>query len=1628
MAIRSKALFLLPLIMLGAISGYSQLAIQSFNSTYTSASNGSTYNANGAQNSPLESNSYTYKFGTASGTTNNILNFSSFGIGSSTYAYRNIPTAYVKIRRNNNSIVSGIRQLLWYQATTDGLSPTLNLRQSYQESMEIMFNGARGLNAGTDNIFNNSADGNGNNNNIERFDYIIPGGYTIVANSQEGFIVMDRGVLNAHDGFCVAGIKTLNSSQNPSSYTSALRLTSSNYGSVNPIAVMSSVVMRKDPSDSKLEVSTTTDASQGIGGVFIRFADLGLPNGTVVYGYSVFAADFPSGAAASRIVDWEDENYFPTDTEPGAGGLDMLAVSGVFQLSNALAPLANDVTKTATCNITGTGMISVPTLIATDLNSGGSIASFTILTLPSVASGVLYYYNGSSYLPVSTGQVITVAQSSTLKFDPADGFSGDAVFEYLATNNFGLLSNTAYGTMPFSTVPVVNAGPNLAVCSGSITPLSVTGAASYSWNPGTSLSCVSCANPTFTAVSNRTYTITGTNPGAGCVSSTTLTVSVNPLPTISAGSAASICIGSSTTLNATGGTSYSWIPATGLSCTTCASPVASPTTTTTYTVTGTNAFGCTNKSTVTITVNSLPSISAGSNVTRCAGVPATLSASGGVSYVWAAHPSLSCTSCASPIATPTVTTTYTVTGTASNGCAKTATVTVSVNAFPTVSAGTGVAICTGGSTALTATGAATYTWSPSSGLSCTNCANPTSNTTGNITYTVTGTAANGCVASATVAVTVNALPDISAGSNVSICSGSSTSLSALGASTYVWSPATGLSCTTCTNPVASPTSTTTYTLTGTSAAGCVRTASVTVTVNSRPTVSASPNTTICTGGSTSLSGSGAATYVWSPSAGLSCVNCASPNASPSSTTTYSVTGMNASGCTNTASVTVSVNPSAAIITGASGVCTGASTTLSTTATGGTWSSSNNTKATVSSSTGLVTGVATGTVVISYTLPTGCYATRTLTVNPSFSTSTVGVNASCFGSTTGSIDLTVVGGTAPFSYSWSNGFVFQDISSLVAGTYTVNITDAKGCTGTAIQTITQPTQLVVSATSANVSCNAGTNGSIDVTVSGGTSPYTYLWNGGATTQDRTGLAAGTYSVTVTDANGCTASTTKTITQPTILTASSTATNVNCNGGANGTIDLTVSGGTTAYIYNWSNGATTQDLSGLAAGVYSVTVTDANGCTTATTQTITQPATLAASATSTNVNCNGGSNGSIDVTISGGTTPYSYLWNGGFTTQDRTGLTAGTYTVTVTDAKGCITSITKTITQPATLTATASSTNALCFGCANGTGSLSVAGGTTPYSYNWSNGATTQNVTGLVAGTYSVTITDANSCSTVKTITITQPALFVASVVSTNVNCNGGANGTANLSVSGGTTPYTYNWSNGATTQNVSGLVAGTYSVLITDANGYTLTKSATITQPAVLTASSTSTNVSCNGGNNGTIDLSVTGGTTPYTYLWNTGNTTQDRSGLAVGTYSVTVTDANGCTTTNSRTITQPATLSVSAIATNVSCNAGANGSIDVSITGGTSPYTYLWNGGATTQDRTGLTAGTYSVTVTDANGCTASTTKTITQPSTLAASATSTNVNCNGGANGTIDLTVTGGTTAYTYYWSNAATTQDLSG
>ncbi|MBK8474128.1 MAG: SprB repeat-containing protein, partial [Sphingobacteriales bacterium] len=543
-----------------------------------------------------------------------------------------------------------------------------------------------------------------------------------------------------------------------------------------------------------------------------------------------------------------------------------------------------------------------------------------------------------------------------------------------------------------------------------------------------------------------------------------------------------------------------------------------------------------------------------------------------------------------------------------------------------------------------------------------------------------------------------------------------------------------------------------------------------------------------------------------------------------------------------------------------------------------------------------------------------------------------------------------------------------------------MTDNLGCTATLMVSIAEPLTLTLSETHVDVSCNGGANGSIDLTVSGGTSPYTYNWGGGIVTEDRSGLSVGTYTVTVTDNLGCTATLMVSIAEPLTLTLSETHVDVSCNGGSNGSIDLSVSGGTLPYTYNWGGGIVTEDRSGLSVGTYTVTVTDNLGCTATLMVSIAEPTTLTLSETHVDVSCNGGSNGSIDLSVSGGTLPYTYNWGGGIVTEDRSGLIAGTYTVTVTDNLGCTATLMVSIAEPTTLTLSETHVDVSCNGGANGSIDLTVSGGTSPYTYNWGGGVVTEDRSGLIAGNYTVTVTDNLGCTATLMVSIAEPTTLTLSETHVDVSCNGGSNGSIDLTVSGGTLPYTYNWGGGIVTEDRSGLIAGNYTVTVTDNLGCTATLMVSIAEPLTLTLSETHVDVSCNGGANGSIDLTVSGGTLPYTYNWGGGVLTEDRSGLSAGTYTVTVTDNLGCTATLMVSIAEPLTLTLSETHVDVSCNGGSNGSIDLSVSGGTLPYTYNWGGGVVTEDRSGLSAGTYTVTVTDNLGCTATLMVSIAEP------------------------------------------------
>lgn len=504
-----------------------------------------------------------------------------------------------------------------------------------------------------------------------------------------------------------------------------------------------------------------------------------------------------------------------------------------------------------------------------------------------------------------------------------------------------------------------------------------------------------------------------------------------------------------------------------------------------------------------------------------------------------------------------------------------------------------------------------------------------------------------------------------------------------------------------------------------------------------------------------------------------------------------------------------------------------------------------------------------------------------------------------------------------------------------------------------------------------------------------------------------------------------------------TVSIANTNISCYGNTDGKATVSVSGGIPPYTYFWSTvpAQTTVTATNLGIGTYTVTVKNGNGCSTQATTTITQPAPLAVNSSVTPVPCFNGSNGTINITPTGGTAPYNYLtMPGNQTSVPVTNLSVGTYTVTLTDANNCKISSTYTVTQSTEITTSFSIASVSCNGKSDGTINSTTTGGVPPYTYNWTpGGVTSPNISGLPIGTYTLTVTDKLGCTAISSTVITEPQVLNTTIATTNETCNHLNNGTATATVTGGTPNYTYNWNPGAIkVPNVTNLAAGNYTLTVRDLKGCNTTSIVTITQPTTLAVNFINqVNISCNGGNNGSVTANPSGGTAPYTYNWLPGNSTNATlSGVPIGTYTVTVTDKNNCTVQRAITLTEPTPVSVTSTITNVTCPSGANGVLRAIPSGGVAPYTYLWLPvNKTTATISGLTAGTYTVTVTDAKGCKHTSTHTVGQPLPISISFFTTNVSCFSGSDGAVNTTVTGGTGPYTYNWTPGnIKTDNLSG
>jgi hypothetical protein len=1248
-------------------------------------------------------------------------------------------------------------------------------------------------------------------------------------------------------------------------------------------------------------------------------------NGCTATSASVVITDPPQLTAAVSATPVTCTNTSSTVTVSATGGTAPYTGTGTFSRSPGTYSFtvtdANNCTNTATITISGS-----PTLLAsasatpilcyggnstvTVTASGGAAPYTGVGTFTRAAGTYTFTVTDANNCSATTSVVITEptqALAATASATPILCYGGNSTVTVTATGGTAPYTGTgtftrAAGTYTFTvtdangctatTASVTITEPAQALAaSASATPILCYGGNSTVTVTATGGTAPYTGTGTYTRTAG-TYTFTVTDAN-GCTATTSVTITEPAQALLATASATPIlCYGgnSTVTVTASGGTA----PYTGTGTFT--------RTAGTYTFTVTDANGCTATTASVVITEPAQALAATASATPilCYGgnSTVTVSATGGT-------PPYGGTGTFTRTAG-----TYTFTVTDANGCtATTASVTITEPAqalFATASA-TPI-LCYGGTSTVTVSasggtppysGTGTYTRSAG-------------------TYTFTVTDANGCTAttaSVNISQPAQALT-VTANATSILCHGGNATVTVQ--ATGGTAPYTGTGTFTRTAG--------TYTFTVTDANGCsASSASITITEPAQAlSVAASATPILCygeysvvtvtaTGGTPPYSGTGS----FNRTAG-----------------TYSFTVTDANGCTaNSASLTIT--EPAELTAGISATpitCTTTSSTVTVSAVGGT-----------TPYTGVGTFTRTpGTYSFIVTDANGCSDTASITISgsPTLLASAIATPILCNGGNS-TVTVSASGGAPPY--------IGVGTFTRTAGTYTFTVTDANNCTASASVTITQPSLLTVSATATTILCN-GDYSTVTVSAAGGQKPYT-----GIGTFSK---AAGTYTFTVTDDNGCTANTSITITQPTLLAAAANAAPILCNGSGS-SVTVTATGGTLPYT---GTGVFTR-----SAGMHSFVVTDANGCSDTTTVQITEPTVLTAAASATPVLCYGDYS-TVTVTASGGTPPYS--GTGNFS------LIAGTYTLTVTDANNCTATASVTITEPPMLNAAANAPPILCHGSGS-TVTVNAVGGTLPYT-----GTGTFNRS---AGTHTFIVTDGNGCADTTSITLIEPPDLVAAITATPILCNGGGS-TVTVTASGGTGPYTGT--------GIFNRTAGTHTFLVTDANGCTDTATLLLTEPPLLTVAISKTPVLCYG-DYSTVVVTATGGKAPYT---GTGT-----FNVTAGTYSFTVTDDNNCSKTETVTITEPPMLRADATAPPILCY-GGNTPIDIDAVGGTPPY--LGTGKFSRQ------AGTHVFVVTDANGCTDTVTITLTQPTPLLASATATAISCHGGTS-TVTVTASGGTPPY---------------
>ncbi len=737
-----------------------------------------------------------------------------------------------------------------------------------------------------------------------------------------------------------------------------------------------------------------------------------------------------------------------------------------------------------------------------------------------------------------------------------------------------------------------------------------------------------------------------------------------------------------------------------------------------------------------------------------------------------------------------------------------------------------------------------------------------------------------------------------------------------------------------------------------------------------------------------LGGTGMLGYQWNDPAAQNLAGAVNLSAG-----TYTVTVTDLNGCSTTASTTLSQPPDMQVsVTSWLTKCFGDSTGQAVAGVDGgippynfIWSDGQ--------FGAVATNLAAGNYTVTVTDAAGCAKTSFALIGspPPLSATIDSLAATCANLSNGSVSVTAQGGSGVLSYQWSDpaGQTTATASNLPAGNYSVTISDQNGCQLSLQTTVPAPPAISLTLDHTDALCYGTASGNASAAASGGAGNFTFQWSdpGSQTGMTAQNLSAGTYTVTATDGNGCTAVNTVLIAQPEALDLVTVPTMATCFGLADGAIITQVQGGTAPLSYLWSSGETGSGISNKTAGDYTVMVTDAAGCTAESSATITSPDALLVDVVAQNIACFGAATGSAKLNLSGGTGAYTVLWNGPnsfvATGPEVNNLTAGNFSATVTDAAGC------TLVQSVSLTAPAAALeislpalgDTICFGASNGSATVLPSGGTPPYLYLWSpNNQTSATVTGLSAGLYRVSVTDAKNCIAIDSVFIPQKESMTVQVQGGTTDCFGVNTGTAHVTaVFYGTIPanlnqFSWQWNTTPvqTGQQATGLQAGqTYTVTVTDQLGCSAAVSITLDQPSSLGVEFLPMAVLCFGDSSGQVQAIPSGGTPPYQFSWSTGAHTKAVQNLPAGIYQLTLTDGNGCTIVDSVMIGQPNPLIGTSSKRDIGCLDESNGEILLAGSGGTPPYRYALNGGNWTGSprQAGLQAGLFVPRIQDKNGC-----------------------------------------------------------